>query len=134
MNKKSLLIFVLIALFSVSLLPYPAQAGSAQRYRWEGIAIGIGAAILGSALLHQNRQDVYYGRPYNGSEYGSYRPRQRYRSGHWEIRKEWVLPIYRRVWNPGHYNRYGEWVPGGWIEIVARPGYWTKTRVWVAYR
>ena len=42
MNKKSLLIFALIALFSVSLLPSHAQAGSAQRYRWEGVAIGIG--------------------------------------------------------------------------------------------
>ena len=134
MNKKSFLIFVFIALFSVSLLPSPAQAGSAQRYRWEGVAIGIGAAILGSALLHHNRQDVYYGRPYNGSEYGSYRPRQPYRSGHWEMRKEWVLPTYRRVWNPGHYNRYNEWVPGGWIEIADRPGYWIKTRVWVAHR
>jgi len=134
MNKKSLLIFALIALFSVSLLPSPAQGGSAQRYRWEGVAIGIGAAILGSALLHHQRPNVYSEHPYNGSEYGSHRPRHRYRSGHWEVRKEWVPPSYRRVRNPGHYNQYNEWVPEGWIEIVDRPGYWTKTRVWVAHR
>jgi hypothetical protein len=134
MNKKSFLVFVFIALFTVSLLSAPAQAGSAQRYRWEGVAIGIGAAILGSAFLHHNRQDAYYGRHRHGSEYGSYHPRQRYRSGHWEVRKEWVPPTYRRVRNPGHYNQYDEWVPGGWIVIVDRPGYWTKTRVWVAHR
>ncbi len=134
MNKKSFLVFVFIALFTVSLLSAPAQAGSAQRYRWEGVAIGIGAAILGSVLLHHNRQDAYYGRHRHGSEYGSYHPRQRYRSGHWDVRKEWVPPTYRRVRNPGHYNQYDEWVPGGWIVIVDRPGYWTKTRVWVAHR
>jgi len=137
MNKKSLLIFVLIALFSVSLLPSPAQAGSAQRYRWEGVAIGIGAAILGSTLLNLNRQDAYYERQRHGSEYGSYRPRQRYRSGHWEMRKEWIPPTYKKVWNPGHYNHYnhrGKWVPGHWIEIVDRHGCWNETRVWVVRR
>jgi len=134
MNKKTLLIFVLIALFSVSFLPASAQAGSTQRHRWEGVAIGIGAAILGSTLLHQHMNDAYYEHPYDGSESGSYIRPYRYRSGHWEVRKEWVPPTYRRVWNPGHYNRYNEWIPGAWIEIVDRPGYWAKTRVWVAHR
>ena len=36
-----------------------AWAGPKQRYRWEGVAIGVGAAILGSALVNA----CYYPRP-----------------------------------------------------------------------
>jgi hypothetical protein len=50
------------------------------------------------------------------------------------VRKEWVQPTYKRVWNPGHYARRGEWIEGQWIEIVDRPGYWTEVRVWVSRR
>ncbi|MBW2196052.1 MAG: hypothetical protein JRF37_11025 [Deltaproteobacteria bacterium] len=50
--KKQISIFVLVTalllLFSVD----PVWAGSRARYRWEGVAIGLGAAIIGSALIH----------------------------------------------------------------------------------
>ncbi len=50
--KKQISIFVLattlLLLFSID----PVWAGSRARYRWEGVAIGLGAAIVGSALIN----------------------------------------------------------------------------------
>lgn len=54
--------------------------------------------------------------------------------GRWEVRKVWVPPSYERVWNPGHYNRRNEWVPGAWIRVQKCGGYWTTERVWVSSR
>ena len=51
------------------LITQHAWAGSEQRYRWEGVAIGLGAALVGSALA-----DAYwgYGQPaYAGGYCGS---------------------------------------------------------------
>jgi len=137
MEKKSLFILVLIAIFTFVFLTPQAQAGPEERYRWEGIAIGVGAAIIGSAILNNHYQS-------NHSKYIAYhKPAkvkhhtlQRYRPspGHWEIQKEWVSPTYKRVWNPGHYSRNGEWIAGQWIEIVDQSGYWVEKKVWVRYR
>ena len=54
--------------------------------------------------------------------------------GHWELKKVWVPPTpnYRKVRVPGYYGRFGKGVIGHWIRIVDRPGYWTKTYVWVS--
>ncbi|MBW2266259.1 MAG: hypothetical protein JRF28_08905 [Deltaproteobacteria bacterium] len=66
--KKQISIFVLVTalllLFSVD----PVWAGSRARYRWEGVAIGLGAAIIGSALIHcyepqYSSSMVFYDRP-----------------------------------------------------------------------
>ena len=138
MKKTFVLITAMI--FSLSLLAPSAIAGSKQRHRWQGVAIGLGAAILGNAIFNNcrdypppERVVVRERYDYNHS-YCPPRHHPRHYSGHWEVRKTWVPPACERAWNPGHYNRYNYWVPGQWITIEKAPGYWTKKRVWVARR
>ena len=135
MKRKSLIVFMLVAVLSFMLLSTPARAGSKQSHRWEGVAMGIGAAILGSTLynLHKNYTECRPA-PRPRHAYRHPRPRHHRDRGHWEVRREWVPPTFKRAWNPGHYDRRGRWVPGHWIEIEDRPGYWSETRVWVSRR
>jgi len=135
MEKKNLFIILTTLILCLSLMKPAAWAGNVQRNRWEGVAIGIGAAILGSALINHYRYSV----PAQSAIYQHHPPTphydNRYRqkpSGHWEVRKVWVPPTYKRIWNPGHYKRHGRWVPGQWMNIEKKPGYWTKERVWVS--
>lgn len=131
MKTKNLLIVVLTAVFLVSFLSAPAWARSPQHYRWEGVAIGVGAAILGSALLNN-----MYCQPYSSPQPAhAYTPPPPPRiSGHWEMRSVWVPATEKRVWNPAHYAHNGKWVRGKWIKVVERPGHWTKERVWISRR
>ena len=138
MNLKKLPLIMIAVFLSLLFAANWSWAGNVQRNRWEGVAIGIGAAILGSALINQHR---YSPPPPATACYPTYRetkPKRYHRPppkyGYWEIRKEWVPPIYRRVWNPGHYTPRGKWVPAGWIEIVDRPGFWEERRVRVSRR
>ena len=124
-NKAGVMIVVVVML--LSLISLPAWAGSAQHHRWEGVAIGIGAAIIGSAIIESCRQ-AEYGRVYAYN----YPPPQRY--GHWAYRKIWVQPTHKNAWNPAHYNHRGGWVTGEWISIQNRPGYWTGEKVWISNR
>lgn len=131
---KKIFILTVSAIFFLSMLVTPSFAGSKQRYRWQGIAIGVGAAILGHAILESCRdysppERVIIDRPC-GPVYSP--PRRAF--GHWEVRRVWVKPECEKVWNPAHYNRYGEWVPGEYIMIQTTPGHWSKERVWVARR
>ena len=131
MQKLGLCLFVV--LISTVLATSSALAGSKQRHRWEGVAIGVGAAILGHAIYQAHRSDqppqVVYVQPEpprkHGRGHGS-------RHGHWEWQKTWVPPTYEKVWNPGHYDRGGHWVSGHWIDVQTSEGYWTKERVWIA--
>ena len=134
MKKRSLLIVSMAVLVSVCIGAGPAWAGNVQRNRWEGVAIGLGAAVLGGILFNHyqsSRQtpDVYDHPPVYRER--GYRRPARY-SGHWETRKVWVPPRYKKVWNPGHYSRKGRWVAGRWIKIEKRPGYWKRKRIWVS--
>jgi hypothetical protein len=131
MKAKKLLILVLATLFVFSLISSPAWARSPQNYRWEGVAIGIGAAILGSALLNNLNTHAY---SYPEPVYTYSPPPPPRSSGHWEMRSVWVPPTEKSVWNPAHYTRDGRWVRGSWMTVVDRPGYWTKERVWIARR
>ena len=132
MKKTRLIILIIVSVFAISILTPNAYAGSTQKHRWEGVAIGIGAAILGSALLNQHRP---YVPPAPAPVYKAPPPPARsYYGGHWEIRKEWIPPTYKKVWNPGHYDKMGHWVEGHWIEIVDRPGCWEETKVWITRR
>ena len=132
--KKPISLVTAIVLGLMILVPQ-AHAGNKQRSRWEGVAIGLGAAVLGSALLgHYNRPKPAPAPAYVPPPEPTYRYSHRRHRGHWEIRKTWVAPVYERVWNPGHYNRKGRWVKGGYIRIEVEPGYWEKERVWVARR
>ncbi len=135
MKTKYVLVFLIAVVFLIVAVASPAMAGSKSRQRWQGFAIGFGTAILGHALL--NHHHAHAG--YKGSlhRYEAHPPDAGYRHhrhGYWEYRKVWVAPTFKKVWNPGHYNHRGAWVPGHWIEIKESDGYWRKERVWVAGR
>lgn len=90
---------------------------------WEGAGIVLGTLVLLNFLNHHQRSYVRC-KPHRWT----HRPRMRSR-GHWEeICKP---PVYKRVWNPGHYNRCGRWIPGGWYLIKIRDRY--CKRVWVRW-
>ena len=117
---KKIFIIAMVSIFSLTVFINPVFAGSKQHYRWEGFAIGVSAAILGSALINSCQPDrvtvvkhetYYYPAP----------PR------HCEHRRIWVPPVYDKVWNPGHYENV-RWVSGEYIMIERSPGYWTEDR------
>jgi hypothetical protein len=133
MKTKKVLIIMVIALCGIALVSSSALAGSKQRHRWEGVAIGVGAAILGHAIYQSHKaelqpQVVYVAPERIGRD--NHGPNHRY--GHWEWQKIWVPPTYERIWNPGHYNRKGHWVSGHWMMVETTDGHWTQERVWVA--
>ena len=124
MKKKNPFIVVFITILCVAFLISSAWAGEKHRYRWEGIAIGIGAVMLGHALLNQyHPRDLHPDPPHIYPQPPSPKIHR-----HWEMRRVWIPPTYKRVWNPGHYNHKGRWVSGRWIEVVKKPGYWSKKR------
>jgi len=129
MEKKKLLTLLIAAVLSCLFMITSVYAGSKHSYRRQGIAIGLGAAILGGALYKALSQPKLI---VPNAHVFSHPARRKHRNrGYWETRKQWIPPAYKRYWNPGHYNRYGERVKGHWIEIVDRPGYWIENRVWV---
>lgn len=155
MKKFAITSIALIFLLSVA--STQALAGSKQQHRWEGVAIGVGATLLGAALLSEHSshdgyrvsahigyppRDAYrhsYGHSYKHSYRHSHRDFDRdrhhkYRRGHWETRRVWVGPVHDRVWNPPHYNRRGHRIPGSWITVERSPGYWKEERVWRSRR
>jgi hypothetical protein len=133
MKSKKRLISLVIVLFSIALFASSTMAGSKQRHRWEGVAIGVGAAILGHAIYQAHRAEhqprVVYVEPHRNYRHD---PGPKHHQGHWEWQTTWIPPIYERIWNPGHYNRKGDWVSGHWMEVETANGYWTRERVWVA--
>ena len=128
-------------IFLVSVCSSQALAGSKQQHRWEGVAIGLGAALVGAALLNHHSTGAGYAasaqvsppqrHPSRVSGANHHRSPQR---GHWETRNVWVDPVVERVWNPPHYNRRGHWVAGKWITVERSAGYWKNHRVWVSHR
>ena len=133
MKNKKIFIALTTLIFCLFLMKPSAWAGNVQRNRLEGVAIGVGAVILRAAVINHYRSTVPARSAVNQHPPPAFHYDNRYRqkpSGYWEVRKVWVPPTYRRVWNPGHYNLYGKWVPGQWISIEKKPGYWTQKRVW----
>ena len=136
MKSKAILTAAFLAIFSLFAgMPATARAGSPQSHRWEGVAIGIGAAIIGSALLrsmHESQAVVVPERRPVSAHRPHYQPVPE-PAGYWSVRKVWIPPRYEKNWNPGHYNRRGRWVAGHWIELERQPGYWVEKKVWVPY-
>ena len=124
MKKNKFFIALFATILCITFLAPSAWAGKKQRYRWQGAAIALGAAILGNAI-------------YNNRDFGpspsthNYSPPPPRRNGHWEIRRVRVRPSYERVWNQGHYNRSGRWVRGHRTRILKEPGHSFEKRVWV---
>ena len=133
MKKRSLSLIVTLCAVTMLLTADPAFAGRKHHERWKGIAIGVGAAILGNAILNHDRHHHVVRVPERRYEPVPVPPGRRPRHrGYWEIRDEWIPPTYKSVWNPGHYNRKGDWIEGTWIKIVKRQGHWKEKKVWVA--
>ncbi|NNF99135.1 MAG: hypothetical protein HKM93_07130 [Desulfobacteraceae bacterium] len=131
---------LLISGVFIILISTNAWAGREQRARWEGVAIGVAATLVGQAILDHHHGGyhqpatvrVNVGPRHRGPGRRHYPPPPRPQRGHWEVRKVWVPPVCEKVWNPGHYNRRGHWVPGHWITVESAPGYWKKERIWIA--
>jgi len=148
--QKSISIITAVLIF-VCLSTVPAHA---DRRTMEGVLIGAGVAILGTAIIqgiHQNSHSqympytqnypVYETNTYTGYNYGyqnrhhnrrhvnnSWKKRPR---GHWEIEKIWIEPVYETKWNPGHYNRRGKWKNGRYEKYIVTKECWQEDKVWV---
>ena len=59
---KKLFVAVAVVL-SLVLTSTSVWAGPKQRHRWEGVAIGVGAAIVGSALINHHATGYHSGPP-----------------------------------------------------------------------
>jgi len=51
MKMKKIVLSAITVIIAGSFITTSAWAGSRQRHRWEGVAIGVGAAIVGSAIV-----------------------------------------------------------------------------------
>lgn len=132
MKKRSLIPIVIVTAITMLITANSAFAGSKHHERWKGIAIGVGVAILGNAIFNQ-KNNHHIREPERCYVTVPAPPmHSTRRKGHWKVKDEWIPPTYKTVWNPGHYNRKGDWIGGTWIKIVARPGYWKEKKVWVA--
>ena len=127
MNTKRIMTLLLIPFISIAFSVSAAWAGSAQRHRVEGAVIGIGALLLTQAII--NHHDAYA-----VDSTSNLRKHHHHRAGHWDTQKKWVPAQYKKVWNPGHYDRRGRWVRGHWTQLLIKPGYWVEEKVWVSYR
>jgi hypothetical protein len=62
MKTRIVLMITGITVAGLLLASTSSWAGSKQQHRWEGVAIGLGAAIVGSAIINQHAYG-YHGRP-----------------------------------------------------------------------
>jgi len=144
MRTKQLMLGLLVGGIIFVMIGSNALAGNVQRNRWEGVAIGVAATLLGQALLDHHHES--YNRPVQGrstvhlrQRHHDYRPkaygRKHGKGAHRrQIQKVWRPPVYKRVWNSGHYNHRGRWVPGHWYQIQIKPGHWRKQHNVSAHR
>lgn len=109
MRNRKLIVIILATVLCFSLTS--AWAGSKERHRWEGTAIGAGAVILGAALFNA----CFYSQPspppvvYTPLVYHSVPPIRVY--GYW---KPWKGPhkhhdTYDTHWKSRNKNRDGHW-------------------------
>ncbi len=128
------------------LVCFSSVSAHADRKTMEGFMLGTGVAILGAAIIHginKGSQQQYASSysTHNGHNYAEYRyghrnkHHRKYRhhrpSGHWELEKRWIEPVYEAKWNPGHYNRRGEWIDGRYEKFIVAKGCWQENKVWV---
>jgi hypothetical protein len=91
MKTKKILLAAITIIMGISFITTSTWAGSKQRHRWEGVAIGVGAAVVGSAIINSYARGphaappvsvsvnyVEYDRP-SGHHRDHYRPHKPYR-------------------------------------------------------
>ncbi len=127
MRRRNLFIAVVVSILLISLFSQPVWASSSQRHRWEGVMIGLGAAMLGGAILHHR----HHSKPAPGYIYLDPPPPE---CTYYDYEEFWIPPAYRREWKPGRYDRRGRWKPGRWKERMVRPGHWEERRICRSYR
>ena len=131
MKERGLFVIIIVVVLCFSFPISSVWAGNVQRNRWEGVAIGVGAVVLGKMLWAHHR-DWYHSYWEKAPKYYTPAPSKLY--DRWEMRKIWVPPTYKKVWRSGHYNYFGQWIPGKWITTITVPGHWDFKRVWVTNR
>ena len=131
MKTKSIISSAIVAMLLIGITAVPAAAGDRERGRFEGFALGLGAAVLGHTLMqHPSYQPGgHYNAPVDRHRPG---PDFHHRSGHWELQRVWVPPAFKKVWKSGHRGPRGRWVPGCWVKVPVSGGHWDKRKVWVA--
>jgi hypothetical protein len=132
---KTLISITTAIVMFVCLSAAPARA---DRKTTEGFLLGVGAAVLGTAIyqgLHHSsgyREPQRHHAPPPAYGYKSQcRNDRRYVRQpviRWEIQRIWVEPVFETRWHPGHHNRKGHWVGGRHEKIKVRDGYWTERR------
>ena len=145
-KMKKTITLIPIVLLLICFATASAHAGAARRHTIEGFMLGTGVAILSAAIyngIHNDASPVYAGhhpmddRNYRAAYRHGKRHHKRYSSfrpvGHWETIRTWINPVYESKWNPGHYNRRGEWVDGRHENFLISDGYWQEEKVWVRY-
>ena len=102
------------------------------------VAIGVGAAILGAAIISSIHNSTprreyqnNYDNSFNRNTYKHHRPPKP--KGYWSVKKVWMEPVYQTRWNPGHYNKHGKWVKGRNQSFLVEKGYWEEVKLWTCY-
>lgn len=132
-------LLVLICFSTVS-----AHAGSGKTHTMEGVILGAGIVILGSAIIsgiNRNHRPQYSENNHREQFSASYRQKYDNRHhrqfsspgtrGYWTVKRVWADPVYGKKWNPGHYNSRGVRVNGRNQKYVVKNGYWHEEKVWV---
>jgi len=105
-------------------------AGDRVRGRWEGVAIGLGAATLYNLFAHGRPSPVI---PPPRSHYSKpvpcYPPVVQAPAGHRENQRVWIPERRETVWVSSHYIN-GNLVSGHY-EVRIFPGYYEDRRIWV---
>lgn len=136
--KQMISIMTAVVAF-ISLSTAPAFADRKTR---EGFLLGVGAAVLGTAIYQGLNQPSGYRGYHRHPGPPAYEPRSQCRdtrryaqrpAGRWKIEKIWVEPVYDYRRNPGHHKRNGKWNNGRHEKFRIQDGYWKEIRVWVRY-
>ena len=131
--RKLIVVTMVVAVLGAALAPQ-AMAGPRERYLWQGVAIGIGGAILLDHLLRPSPAVASPAPPvaYPPQVYPPPPVPQRWIPGRYEDR--WV-PASRpeTIWVPAYYDyTRGVYVQGHYETRVVADGYWA--RVWIEGR
>ena len=127
-----------IATATAMFICFSAAPARADRKTTEGFLLGIGAAVLGTAIYQSLDRDPGYRAPQRHHGPPSFERGSQCREDRWHVKRHgrplkieriWVAPVYETRWNPGHYNRKGHWVGGRYETFKVRDGYWEERRV-----